>query len=265
MKKVSLSVAIIAKDEEDRLPKTLEAVKDIADEIIVVVDSRTTDNTIKVAKSFGAKVFIENWEGYGKQKQKALEKTQGDWILFLDADEVLNEKLKKEILKILKNPLADGYFLKRKTIYLGKPLKFIWNNDWVLRLVKRSSNPRWMGDIHESLIIDGITKKIKKGYILHYTYRNLKEHFQKSLEYAYLSAKEYAKKGKKFSIFKTFFSPLWAFLKIYFLKLGFLEGFRGFLIALSYAFNAFMKNAFLWEKFQKEKSKIFKLENKKKS
>ncbi len=257
MKKVLLSVAIIAKNEEDRLPKTLEAIRDIADEIIVIVDSSTTDNTSKVAKNFGAKVYIENWKGYGKQKQSTLEKTKGEWILFLDADEVLTEKLKKEILEVLKKPSADGYYLKRKTIYLGKPLKFIWNNDWVLRLVKRSSNPRWIGNIHEKLVINGITKKIQKGYILHYTYRNLKEHFEKSLKYAYLSAEDYAKKGKRASMFKIFFSPFWAFFKIYFLKLGILEGFRGFLIAISYAFNAFMKYVFLWEKTYKKNSKHY--------
>jgi glycosyltransferase involved in cell wall biosynthesis len=223
----------------------------------VIVDSSTTDKTVEVAKSFKAKVYIENWKGYGKQKQSALEKTKGDWILFLDADEVVTERLKREILEILKNPTADGYYLKRKTIYLGKPLKFIWNNDWVLRLVKRSSNPYWIGNIHERLVINGVTKKLQKGHLLLYTYRNLKEHFEKSLKYAYLSAEDYAKKGKKVSMFKIFFAPFWAFFKIYFLKLGILEGFRGFLIAISYASNAFMKYAFLWEKNYKKRQEDY--------
>jgi len=250
----TLSVAIITKNEEDRLPLVLEAIKDLAQEI-VVVDSGSTDRTVEIAKSYGAKVFVEEWKGYGKQKQSAFEKTTGDWVLFLDADEVPDEQLKHSIRKLIKEeqPSADGYYVKRRAVYLGKPLRFIWANEWLLRLVNRKANPRWVGDIHETLVVDGKTAKIAEGELLHYTYRNLYEHFQKSLLYAKLSAEEYFKKGKKPSLLKLLLNPLWAFLKIYLLKLGFLEGYRGFLIAVSYSFNAFMKYAFLTEFYRSRK------------
>lgn len=255
---VKLSVAIITKNEEDRLPKTLEAVKDIADEI-VVVDSGSTDKTVDIAKQYGAKVFIEEWKGYGEQKNSALKKTTGEWVLFLDADEVLSEELKKLIKEKINNPTADGYYLKRQTVYLGRELKHIWNNDWVLRLVNKNANPRWVGNIHEKLSVDGKTEYLKGGVLYHYTYRSLFEHFQKSLLYAKYSAQEYFKKGRKPSMFKIFLSPLWAFFKIYFLKLGFLEGIRGFFIAFSYAVNSFAKYAILWDLYrtsQNDKPKI---------
>ena len=241
-----LSVAIITKNEEDRLPKTLSALKDFADEIIVV-DSGSTDRTVEIAKSFGAKVFIEDWKGYAEQRNSALEKTTYDWVLFLDADEVVSEELKTSIRKILKSSTADGFYIRRKTYYLGKFLNFVWNNDWVLRLVNRKANPRWVGNIHETLILEGKTQKIQKGVIYHYTYRSLEEHFRKSFQYALLSAIEYHRRGKKFSLFKAIFNPLWAFFKVYFLKLGFLDGWRGLVIAFSYLFNGFLKYALLWD------------------
>lgn len=243
-------MALITKNEEDRLKRTLRAVKDLADEIIVV-DSGSTDRTAEVARSFGAKVFTEEWKGYALQRQSALQKCRGKWVLFLDADEVLSEELKEEIKKVVKNPTADGYLLKRKTVYLGKVLNHIWNNDWVLRLFRRDAHPRWVGEVHEKLLLDGRVEKVAKGVIYHYTYRSLWEHFQKSLLYARLSAEDYYRRGKKASVLKVIGAPLWAFFKIYFLKRGFLEGGRGLIIAGSYALNAFVKYSLLWEKTKK--------------
>jgi glycosyltransferase involved in cell wall biosynthesis len=243
---VRLSVAIITKNEEDRLPQTLEAIKDLADEI-VVVDSGSNDKTLEVAKRYGAKVFVEDWKGYGEQKNSALQKTKGEWVLFLDADEVVSEELKQLIREKINNPTAEGYYLKRRIVYLGKEIKHIWNNDWVLRLVKRSANPRWAGDIHEKLLLEGKTEYLKGGVLYHYTYRNLYEQLRKMLLYAKLSAEDYYKKGKKPSKVKIVSAPFWNFVKFFFLKRGFLEGFRGFLIAFSYAFYSFAKYALLWD------------------
>ena len=238
-------MAIITYNEEDRLPRTLEAVKDLADEI-VVVDSGSTDRTVEIAKSFGAKVYINPFRGFGSQKNYALSRTSKEWILFLDADEVVSEELKQEIERILKKPTAEGYYIRRKTNYLGKFLNFVWRNDYVLRLVNRRANPRWEGEIHETLKVEGRTDTLK-GVLYHYTYRSLEEHFLRSLNYARLSAQEYYRKGKKFSYWKAVINPFWAFLKIYFFQLGFLDGWRGFLIANSYWFNTLLKYAYLWE------------------
>jgi len=247
-----LSVAIITKNEEDRLPKTLEAVKDIADEI-VVVDSGSTDKTVDIAKKFGARVFVEEWKGYGPQKQSALQKCKGEWILFLDADEVIDKKLKEEIKKAIKSSEVVGYKIRRRTVYLGKPLRFLWSNEYLLRLVKRNANPKWVGNIHEKLSVEGKVRTLKRGTIYHYTYRSLKEHYLKSIKYAELTAEERYKKGKKPSLVRFFLSPLWAFFKAYLLKGGILEGRRGFLIAFSYALNSLLKEGFLWERHIRQK------------
>ncbi len=248
-----LSVALITYNEEKNLPTTLGAIKDIASEIIVV-DSYSTDKTVEIAKKYGAKVFIEDWKGFRDQKNSALKKCSKDWILFLDADEVVSKELKEEIIDVIENPKADGYFLNRKTYYAGKFLEHTWQPDYVLRLVKKSSNPRWEGgNIHEYLKIDGKTAKLK-GYLYHYTYKDLKDHYEKSLKYAKISAEEMYKKGKKFHYYNLILNPSWAFFKQYFFKLGFLDGIRGLSVAMSYFFSTFLKYLFLWELNEKDKN-----------
>ena len=245
-KRPLLSVAIITKNEEDRLPLLLEALDGWADEV-VVLDSGSQDRTVEIARSFGAKVFVEPWRGFGPQKNSALEKTSGKWVLFLDADEVPDEGLKRAIKEAIRNGPAAGYEIRRRAVYLGKPLKRLWANEWLLRLVRRDANPRWVGNIHEKLIVEGKVERIPRGVLYHYTYRNLKEHLEKSFRYGVLSAEEYHRKGKRFSLLKLLLSPTWSFFKVYFLKGGFLEGIRGLFIALSYWLNGFVKYALLWE------------------
>jgi len=245
-KRPLLSVAIITKNEEDRLPKLLEALKGWADEV-VVVDSGSRDRTVEIARSFGAKVFVEPWRGFGPQKNSALEKTSGKWVLFLDADEVPDERLKGAIKEAIAKEGISGYEIRRRAVYLGKPLKRLWANEWLLRLVRRDANPRWEGTVHEKLLVEGKVGKIPRGVLYHYTYRNLKEHFEKSFRYAVLSAEEYHRRGKRFSLWKLLLSPAWSFFKVYLLKGGFLEGIRGLFIAFSYWLNGFIKYALLWE------------------
>ncbi len=252
--KLPLSVAIITYNEEENLPRTLKAIKDIASEI-VIIDSYSTDKTREIAKSYGAKVFVEDWKGFRDQKNSLLDKCFQDWILFLDADEVVSQELKKNIVKALKNPDADGYLINRKTYYAGKFLEHVWQPDWVLRLVKKSANPRWEGgNIHEYLKIDGKVGKLK-GYLYHYSYKDIEDHFKRSLKYAKISAKELHKRGKKFHLHNLILNPTWAFFRQYFLNLGFLDGVRGLAVSMSYLFSTFLKYLFLWELEQKEKDK----------
>ncbi|RUM46381.1 MAG: glycosyltransferase family 2 protein [Hydrogenothermus sp.] len=251
--KLPLSIAIITYNEEENLPRTLDAIKDIAEEIIIV-DSHSTDKTVEIAKNYGAKVFIENWKGFRDQKNSALEKCTNEWILFLDADEVVSKELKEEIIKAIEAQKADGFYINRKTYYIGKFLDYIWQPDWVLRLVRQNANPRWEGgNIHEYLRINGKTDKLQ-GYLYHYTYKDLSDHFNKSLKYAKISAEEMYKKGKRFKLHKLIINPFWAFFRQYFIKLGFLDGIRGLSVSMSYLFSTFLKYLFLWELEQKEKN-----------
>lgn len=254
MENLPLSIAIITYNEEENLPRTLEAIKDIATEIIVI-DSFSADKTVEIAKKYGAKVFSEEWKGFRNQKNSALEKTTQPWILFLDADEVVSPELKKSILNAIKNPTVNGYYINRKTYYLGKFLNYVWQPDWNLRLVNRKGNPRWEGEnIHEYLKVDGKTDKLD-GYLYHYTYKNLEDHFYKSLKYAKLSAEAQFKKGKRFKHHKLIINPIWAFFRIYVLNLGFLDGIRGLSVAMSYLFSTFLKYMYLWELDTNKKEK----------
>ena len=251
MDKLPLSVALISYNEEENITRTLKSVQDIASEIIIV-DSGSTDKTVDIARSYGAKIFIEKWKGYKDQKNSALEKCSQEWILFLDCDEVVSKELKESIIEEIKNPTADGYLINRRTVYLGKPLKHAWQPDWKLRLVKKSSNPRWEGgEIHEFLVIDGKIKKLK-GVLFHYSYKDIKDHFTKVVNYSYLSAVDLHKKGKKFRISRLFINPVSAFVKEYFLKRGFLDGIRGFIVAVSAANYTFLKYLYLWDMERKK-------------
>lgn len=252
--KLDLSVAFITYNEEERLEATLKSIYDIASEIIVI-DSFSKDNTIEIAKKYNAKVYQQEWQGFVKQKNALTEKCSCSFILYLDADEVVSDELKKEIIKAVKAPKADGYYLRRKTYYLGRLLNYSWQKDERLRLVKKSAEPLWKGDIvHEELFING-KSDILKGYLIHYSYKDIKDHFTKTINYAYLSAQSYFNKGKKATLSKVLLSPFFSFYKFYFFKKGFLDGFAGFIAASSASIYVFLKYIFLWEmnKFNKER------------
>ena len=244
--KPSLTVAIIAHNEQDRLPKTLEQIQDIASEIILI-NSCSTDNTVAVAQSYGAKVFTEEFKGYVEQKNSLIPKCTQDWILFLDADEVVNDELKAAIVKAIASGNAQAYEMNRLTFYLGKLLKHAWQPNYRLRLVRRAANPKWVGEIvHESLACDDAVARLP-GYIIHYSYRDVNDHFERTIRYAKMSAQSYIKRGKKPSLAKIIFSPVFSFIKLYFIKLGFLDGRAGYIAAQSAFIYTFLKYVFLWE------------------
>lgn len=244
--KLSLTIAIIAHNEEDRLPATLAKVADIASEI-VVINSVSTDKTIDVAKAFGAKVYTEEFKGYVEQKNSLIPKCTQDWILFLDADEVLNDELKADIVRVIKADEKASFEMNRLTFYLGKLLKHAWQPNYRLRLVRRDANPRWEGEIvHESLNSDLPVKRLN-GYIIHYSYRDVNDHFYRTIRYAHMSAQSYIVKGKKPSLMKIIFSPIFSFVKLYFIKLGFLDGKAGYVAGQSAFIYTFLKYVYLWE------------------
>ena len=252
--KLDLSVAVITYNEEERLEATLKSISDIASESIII-DSFSTDNTLGIAKKYNAKIYQETWKGFTEQKNSLTEKCSCGYILYLDADEVINNELKNEIINAINNPKEEGYYIRRKTHYLGKLLNYAWQKDERLRLVKKSANPLWKGElVHEELFIEGNISHLK-GYIIHYSYKDIKDHFTKTINYAYLSAKSYYIKGKKAPYSKILLSPFFSFFKFYILKKGFLDGFAGFIAASSASIYVFLKYAFLWEmnKFNKER------------
>lgn len=244
--KLPLSVSFISYNEEANIGKTIESIKDIASEIILV-DSHSTDDTREIARSYGAKVFEEDWKGHIEQKNSALEKCKQEWIFSLDCDEVVSEELKRSIVLMMSNPDADGYYVNRKTYYMGKFLEHVWNPDWKLRIVKKRSNPKWNGyNPHDTLNINGSIKKLN-GDLYHYSYRDLEDHFKRTVDYARVAAQSYYKNGKKFRWHKPFLNSISAFLKVFIIQRGFLDGYQGLIIAVSSFFYVFLKYIFLWE------------------
>jgi glycosyltransferase involved in cell wall biosynthesis len=245
--KLPLSVSVIANNEEDNIGRMLDSIADIASEIVVVIDKGSGDATEDVARRFGAKIYIEDWQGFTNQKNSALAKCTCDWILMLDADEAVSPELKQSIIEKINKPDADSYYLDRKTVYLGKLLKFAWQPDRNLRLASRESNPRWKGGlVHESLESDG-RKSVLKGELLHYSYRNIRHHFIKTIDYADICARNYHGKGRKFNPANLLINPLVAFIKLYIINMGFRDGFRGFIAGFSSFVYTFLKYVFLWE------------------
>jgi len=246
MERLSLSVSLISLDEEENIGRTLESIKDIASEI-VVTDSHSKDKTREIAKSYGATVFEEDWKGYVDQKNSALDKCSMEYILSLDCDEVVSSDLRRSIIRAVKDREADGFYINRKTYYLGRFLEHTWQPEWRLRLVKRSSNPKWVGyDPHDSLSINGKTKRIR-GDLYHYSYKDVEDHYNRALKYSKLVSESYNKMGRSSEIYNLIFNPMVAFMRSYFLKMGFLDGVRGMSVAVSETFSTFLKYLYLWE------------------
>lgn len=239
---INLSVVIITFNEERNIARCLESVKDIADEM-VVVDSFSTDNTRKIAESFGAKVIEHPFEGHIQQKNYAITQATYPHQLSLDADEALTEELRQEIKKVKENWQSDGYRMNRLSNYCGQWIRHGgWYPDTKLRLFD-SRKGAWGGTNPHDIFQMGKNSRIGflKGDFLHFTYYSLKEHLDVSYRYADIMAGEMLKKNKKVGFLKKFASPFIKFLKIYFLKRGFLDGGLGLMIAWTAAYSTFLK------------------------
>lgn len=244
---MKLSVAMISFNEEENIARTIEAVKNVADEI-VLIDSFSTDKTVEIAEKLGAKVYSEEWKGFAAQKNSAAEKCGGEWILFLDCDEEITPELADSITKAVDTGEFDGYSLNRRTFYMGRLLKYAWQPDFKLRLVKKDSSPLWEGEyVHETLSLKGSAKGRLSGYLIHYSYKNFTDHMQRTLTYSTLAAKKYLEKGRKIGAASFIFRPWFDFFKALILKRSFLDGIPGIIAAFSYALATYSKYAYLWE------------------
>jgi len=227
-----LSVVIITKNEEKFISDAIKSSL-FADEVLVL-DSGSTDATCSIAKELGAKVMHQDWLGFGMQKNKAVGLANNDWVFILDSDERITLELQSEILITLKNPTADGYHVARLNNFFGKYVRRCGlYPDYSIRLFNRQKGRLNDATVHESVKIDGKVSKLK-NHMLHLAYETVNEFVKKQKKYASLS-------NKNKNILKAFISPLWTFVKMYFLRLGFLEGWRGFVISKVYAQYAFWK------------------------
>jgi len=237
---MKLSVGIITFNEETKLAATILAVKEIADEIIIV-DSHSSDKTIEIAEENGAKVYVEEWKGFGAQKNSVLDKCNGEWVLLLDADEVVSYTLRDDIIETINKAKYDVYEIKRSAVCFNKKIRFGgFGNDCVIRLWKNGKVHLGNEEVHEKYITEAELGKINSP-LWHHTYSTLEEYFTKFNKYTTLVANERFKKGKKPSVMKLYFNPIFRFIKFYFIKLGFLDGVEGFMLAALASFYTYIK------------------------
>lgn len=248
-----LTVVIPTLNEEKNISRAINSVKDIASEILVI-DSGSTDRTVEIAKNLGAKVIFNKWVNYPSQVQFGIDKASNPYVFVIDADEEVSKELRKSIEKLFKTEEIKKYVcfqVNRKTFYIGKFLNFTWQPEYRTRIFHKDK-VKYEGYLHEIVICKGKTKKIE-GYLYHYTYKDIEDHFQRALKYSKISAVEMNKRGKRFKLYKLLFNPIWAFSKQYFFHLGFLDGIRGLSVAMSYLISTFLKYLYLWELEEQEK------------
>jgi glycosyltransferase involved in cell wall biosynthesis len=225
-----ITATIITLNEEDRIAEAIASLS-CCDEI-VVVDGGSTDRTRDVAQSRGARVFDHPWQGYSKQKNFAAQQASNDWILSIDADERLSIELANAINEWKRHPTgAMAFRMARRAFYLGGWINHSgWYPDWKTRLYDRR-HCRWEGDfVHEWLKVEGAMGKFR-GDLLHFPYRDWKDHVARVERYTDLAAQSARSTGGRGSVLKLIIGPPLAFFKGFFLHAGFLDGWRGLAIA----------------------------------
>jgi glycosyltransferase involved in cell wall biosynthesis len=280
---VILSVVIITHNEEADIARALASVHSLVADgkgEIIVVDSGSTDRTVEIAQSHGAKVFLEDWKGYAAQNNSAIAKATGDWILSLDADEEVNAQLIDEVSWLLhaipvwqKNGMPvdndpestelrdrglqigldeddlNGFFIPRKNQFLGRWLRHggFWP-DSKLRLFRRGNGRFQDQAVHETLETDGTTSAVLHGALLHHSYPALSDYIDHMNRYSSLGAEMAVANGHRgFSVFNIVFRPAATFIYNYFLRFGFLDGREGLLLHLYHAVYVSWKYAKAWE------------------
>jgi glycosyltransferase involved in cell wall biosynthesis len=240
MTNARLSVVMIAKDAGAHLREALASVA-WADEIIVL-ESNSTDDTVQICHENGVTLYqTADWPGFGAQKNRVLAYAKCDWVLSLDADEIVTAELANEIRATIRNPLHAAYEIPRLSNYCGRWMRHSgWWPDPVLRLFRREAG-RFSDDrVHEKLIVQGAAGRLQH-HLLHYSFDNLEQVLDKANRYSSAGALQRHERGQKGGLAKAVGHGLWMFIKTYFIKCGFLDGREGFILAVSNAGGAYYR------------------------
>ncbi len=251
--RAALSCFLITKNEADRIATTLQAVKDWVDEM-VVVDCGSSDATCAIAEELGARVIHQDWLGFGPQKRFAEDQCRNNWVLNIDADEVVSSALADEITTLLSNaPSASAYSLRILDVYPGENRPRPWADDYRQprlydrRVVHFSASP-----VHDSLELAGVRTPCLKGPVLHFSVRSIEDHFRKSLERAHYNAEHSKPKPAAALRLRLVTEFPMAFFRYYFWRRHFTGGLMGFQIAMSAAFSRFARIALMLEKAKRD-------------
>lgn len=266
--RVTLSVVLITYNEEANISRALDSVKPLVSDgkgEIVIVDSGSTDRTVEIAESYGAKVFVEEWKGYAAQKNSAIEKATGDWILSLDGDESVSGGMSELLLLILFGAHAadfadfrGGFLFPRQNYFMGRKIRHGgFYPDPKLRVFRRGTGRFADRRVHEDVeLVAGAEvydpslhyQVASPVFIQHHSYPTLSDYIEHMNRYSSLGAEMAVAQGRRgFSFIDIVFRPLLTFIYNYFLRLGFLDGREGLLLHLYHAVYVSWKYAKVWE------------------
>lgn len=247
MTRPRLSVVVITWNEEARLRACLESAA-WADEL-VVVDAESRDKTVQIAREFTDQVLVRPWPGFPEQKNFALAQASGEWLLSLDADEEVSAELREEILALLtEGPTCAGYGVPRRNIFWGRWVRHGGlYPDWQLRLFRRERGQFVARAVHESVEVDGPVGRLRSP-LIHRSYRDTADFLERANRYSSLAAEEWIRRGGGARPSDLVLRPLARFGSMYLARRGFLDGWRGFLLATLYAYYVFIRSVKIWER-----------------
>lgn len=236
-----ISACIISFNEEEKIEDCLKSLQSVADEI-VVVDSLSTDRTKEIAARYTEKIFDQKFLGHVEQKNLAVSKASYDWILSMDCDERLTTELVASIVKIKDNlEQADAYRMARKTFYVYRWLNHCWYPDYKIRLFNKNT-AKWGGvNPHDRVEVESSNIITLTGDIQHYSFNSLSEHIRTIDNFTEIGAREIIRLKKPVSMVSPWTHGLWTFLRLYFIKRGFLDGYAGLVVSVLSGMHAFVK------------------------
>lgn len=239
-----LSIIIVAKNEAINIAECVRSAS-FADEVIVL-DSGSTDGTPELARAAGATVVSTDWPGYGPQNNRGIDLAGGDWFFSLDADERISPELAAEIRAAIERSEVNGYRVPRNSMFCGRFMKYGgWRPDYTRRLARRGKGRFTEHYLHANLQVEGPTGTLRHPMI-HYSYRSMEAVLEKLNRYSSASARDMTSAGRKGSLGRAVGHGLWAFFRTYFLRLGFLDGRFGFMLAVSNAEGTYYRYVKLW-------------------
>lgn len=244
---VKISAVIITKNEEQNIVRCLQSLQNVVDEV-VVVDSLSTDKTKDICLRYGARFIEQEWLGYGEQKNVGNRKASYDYILSLDADEMLSAELQKAILEIKESWKYDAYSFNRLNMYCEKPIRHCgWYPDKRIRLWDRRKGEWDKAEVHEQLQLAADTTVTHIGKdIIHFSYVSISDHIERIRQYSSLWVEKAVKRNKKVSFFKLLITMPWRFTVSYGLRLGFLDGYSGLMVSSISAYSAYVNYSKLY-------------------
>ena len=244
-----ISSIIIAKDEEENIERCIKSQLGCIDDIVVIVDNSTTDSTYEIASSYSQVNCIKaDWRGYALTKQNGVKNARNDWVIWIDADEELTDELVEELNSMKGKEVEHAAFqVARRAFFLGKWIKYSgWYPGYVTRFFNKNFAKFDDKNVHEGLDVNGKISKLKHD-LNHYTDPTIRHYFNKFNRYTSLAAEELHKQGRKTKISDLLIRPFFIFIKMYFLKRGFLDGLHGFILAIFSSAYVFTKYTKLWE------------------